>query len=147
MGISAKLYDKDFYAWTQETVKALKNKSFDQVDLEHLIEEIEGMSARDLREIRSRLIILIAHLLKWEFQSENRSSSWTGTIVEQRDQLQTLLEQSPSLKTKLTLAINDPKIYKKALSIAVAETEINKNAFPNMLHYTVNQLLDDEFYP
>ena len=60
---TSQLYDKDFYAWTVEMATALKNKAISKLDLEHLAEELEGMSARELREIRSRLIVLIMHLL------------------------------------------------------------------------------------
>ena len=142
------LYDKDFYAWTMATANTLKKKAFNDIDLEHLIEEIESMGASDFRELRSRLIILIAHLLKWDYQQSQRSSGWKGTIIEQRMQLQGLLEQSPSLNSKAADLLNDAKFtYLKSLKIASEETGIAKKAFPETCPYTLDQILDDDFYP
>jgi len=142
-----KLYDKDFYAWTVEMASALKNKTLDQLDFEHLAEELEGMSARELREIRSRLIILIMHLLKWEYQPLKQSSGWKSTIFQQRYELQDVLEQSPSLKNKLQSELSKPRIYKKSVVDASIETGLLQSSFPSDLPYTISQLLDDEFYP
>lgn len=142
------LYDKDFYAWTMETANVLKSKAFNKIDLEHLIEEIESMGASDYRELRSRLIILIAHLLKWEYQPKERSSGWKGTIIEQRMQLQGLLEQSPSLNNKVTELLGAAKsVYPKSTRIAVEETGIPRKAFPETCPYNLDQILDDDFYP
>ncbi|WP_119327589.1 DUF29 domain-containing protein [Cysteiniphilum halobium] len=83
------LYDRDFYAWTLQTVKALRKKAFDKVDIEHLVEEVESMGKSDFRELKSRLIVLIAHLLKWEYQESQRSTGLQGTIRKQRNSIDT----------------------------------------------------------
>ncbi|PIG92946.1 DUF29 domain-containing protein [Gloeocapsopsis sp. IPPAS B-1203] len=85
------LYETDFYAWTEEQVNLLKNQQWEQVDATNLIEE---------QELRDRLGVLLGHLLKWQFQSEKRSS-WLSTIREQRIQIKLLLADSPSLKPYL----------------------------------------------
>jgi hypothetical protein len=141
------LYEKDFYAWTEQTAQALRDQKLTEIDWDHLLEEIESMGASDYRELKSRLIILIAHLLKWEYQSRERCNSWIGTIEEQRIQLQGLLEQSPSLKNKAHACVSDDKNYLKALNITSRETGIPKKAFPSHCPYTLTQLLDDDFYP
>ena len=141
------LYHKDFYAWTEQMTQALKKGALDEVDIEHLVEEVESMGASDLRELKSRLIILIAHLLKWAYQPDSRSSNWIGTISEQRTQLQNLLEQSPSLNNKAKDLINDPKCYAKSVKIAVLETGLDKSNFPTNCPYHLDQLLDDDFFP
>lgn len=69
------LYEKDFYAWTIETAKALKEKAFNKVDIEHLIEELDDMGASQRNELESRLGVLLAHLLKWQFQPSHRGKS------------------------------------------------------------------------
>ena len=61
------LYEQDFYSWTQHHVALLKNSRFNEIDTANLIEELEGMAKKDERELISRLIILIAHLLKWQY--------------------------------------------------------------------------------
>jgi len=144
---TSQLYDKDFYAWTVEMTKALKNKAISKLDLEHLAEELEGMSARELREIRSRLIVLIMHLLKWEYQPLKQSNSWKSTIFQQRFELQDLLAQSPSLKNKFRNELENIRIYKKAIIDASLETGLPQSNFPTNLPYSPEQLLDDDFYP
>ncbi|RIZ68731.1 MAG: DUF29 domain-containing protein [Methylococcales bacterium] len=61
------LYEQDFYSWIQHHVALLKNSRFNEIDTANLIEELEGMAKKDERELISRLIILIAHLLKWQY--------------------------------------------------------------------------------
>jgi hypothetical protein len=73
--MTSTLYEKDFYAWTMQTVKTLRERAFDNLDIEHLAEEVESMGKSDFRELKNRLIVLIAHLLKWEYQESQRSSS------------------------------------------------------------------------
>lgn len=141
------LYEQDFYAWTQHTAKALKNKQFDQVDIDHLLEEVESMGRSDFRELRSRLVVLVAHLLKWAYQPSHRSSNWTGTITKQRQEIDFLLQDSPSLKNKLNELVSESKVYDKAVKLAVNDTGLDEQAFPKRCPYSVDQLLDDDYYP
>ena len=91
-------YDRDFYQWTQETAESICRGEFDRIDCEHLAEEIADMGKRDKREVRSRLTVLIMHLLKWQAPPELRErSSLRATIVEQRRQLALVFRDSPSL--------------------------------------------------
>lgn len=75
------------------------------IDVELLIDELESMAKRDRHELVSHLIILIAHLLKWQFQLKQlaeqtfQGSSWRASIIEQRMYIERQLELSPSLKT------------------------------------------------
>ncbi|GET41404.1 hypothetical protein MiSe_62160 [Microseira wollei NIES-4236] len=49
------LYEQDFYLWIQTTAKLLKDRRFDDVDWENLIEEIESMGRSEKKEVKSRL--------------------------------------------------------------------------------------------
>jgi hypothetical protein len=95
----SQLYDRDLALWYAKTVAQLKAGDLASVDLAHLIEEIEGLAARDRRELKTRLKVLVAHLLKriYVHLPENYRG-WENTIDEQREQLQDLLDQSPSLQ-------------------------------------------------
>ena len=95
---NANLYEQDFYLWIETTAKQLKAGKFAEVDLDNLIEEIESMGRSEKRELKSRLIVLLMHLLKWQYQPEKRSESWRSTITEQRISIEALLEDSPSLQ-------------------------------------------------
>src|SRR5690349_16494827 len=94
-------YDQDFYRWALHTADLLKTGQFLEVERKNLVEEIETIARHEKREFVNRLIILIAHLLKWKFKPDRRSNSWRFTIREQRNRLLTLLEDSPSLKCEL----------------------------------------------
>ena len=86
------LYDADFYAWTQEQAKLLRQQKWESVDIANLIEEIETLGRQERRELKNRLGILLGHLLKWQYQPELRGNSWLATIREQRREVETLLQ-------------------------------------------------------
>jgi Domain of unknown function DUF29 len=138
-------YDKDFYAWALHNAKLLRQGKFEEIDVDNMAEEIESMGGREKRELVNRMATLIMHLLKWQFQSDWRSNSWKYTVKEQRIQIIDLLDESPSLKRELISKFNH--IYEKALVMAVAETGIPEKNFPLKNPYSLDQCLDDEFFP
>jgi hypothetical protein len=146
-------YDRDFDAWIQQHITLLKQGRVNEIDIEHLIEELEDMGKSNKREIFSHLKILIAHLLKWQFQLNQLSelwekfkgSSWQQSIIEQRSQIIDQIEESPSLKRQLPESV--VKAYPKAVELAVRETGLPRSTFPNSCPYTIEQLLDENFYP
>lgn len=139
------LYENDFYLWLDKNIELLKQGRVSELNIDVLIDELESMGKRDKRELTSRLMILLAHLLKWQFQSSHRSGSWRGSIREQRIQIAAQLEESPSLKNYLIESIE--QAYPKALLLAVDETGLAISCFPKHCPYTVEQLLENGFYP
>ena len=139
------LYETDFYTWTQEQVSLLKTQQWDQLDTVNLIEEIETLGRRERQELRNRLGVLLGHLLKWQFQPEKRSNSWLGTIREQRVQIKLLLQDSPSLKPYLDEVFLT--IYELGLALAIRETELGEQVFPEICPYTLGETLNPEFLP
>lgn len=108
------LYNQDFLEWCEVTASHLKSKNFEQLDLENLIEEIEGLAKRDRRELKRRLTVLFAHLLKRIYvNSPEDFQGWELTIREQRRQIHDLLNDSPSLKSYFTEVFN--AVYQDAL--------------------------------
>lgn len=91
-------YDEDFYAWTVEQSRLLRAGEFAAIDAANIAEDIESMGRSDRRELKSRLVVLVMHLLKWQHQPRGRSRSWSATIDEQRLQIDGLLAESPSLR-------------------------------------------------
>lgn len=138
-------YERDFYSWIHRNIDLLKQGKLADIDIDILIDELESMAKRDKRELTSRLMILIAHLLKWQFQPENQSGSWRGSIREQRIQLIEQLEESPSLRNSLDESV--VKAYPKALALAIDETGLTSKKFPTECPYALKQLLDENFYP
>lgn len=143
--MTTKLYEADYYAWTQEQALLIRNEEIEKLDLTNLLEEIEAMGQRERRELTSRLIVLIMHLLKWHFQPEHRSKSWTHTIRHQRIELELLLEDSPSLRREVAERI--VAAYRRARTSAIEETGSPATLFPVECPYTVDQILDEAFLP
>lgn len=139
------LYESDFYAWTQEQVSLLRDQRWTQIDLQNLIEEIESLGKQQRQELRSRLSILIGHLLKWQYQPQRRSRSWLATLRIQRLDTTELLEENPSLKPFLEEALN--KAYAKGVELAVKETDLPGRTFPSECPYSLTEILDERFYP
>jgi len=94
------LYEKDFYLWVLENLKLLKNKEFELVDWENLLEEIEYMARKELRSVISLMAVIMEHLYKWENYRESAymGSSWKKSILNARKELIDLFDEMPSLK-------------------------------------------------
>jgi hypothetical protein len=139
------LYDRDFHAWTEQQARLLRSDQVRDADLVHIAEEIETLGASERRELESRLKVLLMHLLKWRHQPDARSSGWIGTIDEQRDQIDTLLRQSPSLRRLVTEYMG--YAYPKARRSAAHETGLPQALFPEQCPFVEEQVLDPEFWP
>ncbi|MGL4502493.1 MAG: DUF29 domain-containing protein [Planktothrix sp.] len=137
------LYEQDFYLWIQTTVQQLKENKLNEIDIPNLIEEIESMGRSEKRELKSRLIVLLMHLLKWHYQPEKRSESWRSTITEQRICIEGLLEDSPSLKPLLSEVFED--CYQKARLKASDETGIKLNFFPKESPFSLKETLESSY--
>ncbi|MEH2446975.1 MAG: DUF29 domain-containing protein [Nostoc sp.] len=142
---AAQLYEIDFVAWTEETVQLIRAGQFEQVDWDAVIEEIENLGRSDRRELKSRLEVLLQHLLKWQYQSSLRSGSWQNTINEQRNRIIDLLQESPSLKSYPEEVL--AQCYHRGLKAASNETELPIDTFPMECPYPIAQVLDAEFLP
>jgi hypothetical protein len=139
------LYDRDFFEWSRCNAALLRSGRFDQADIEHIAEEIEDMGKRDRRELESRLQVLLAHLVKWRHQPQFRSSSWETTIDHQRDGIQMLLRDAPSLRNRCHEIL--PLAYAKAVRDASKETKLPHASFPSDCPFTLDQILDEHFLP
>lgn len=141
------LYDRDFYAWTQEQASLIQAGTLEKLDSVNLLEEIQSMGASQKRELESRLIVILIHLLKWKYQPVMRSNSWLGSLVENRSELEILFAQNPSLTNKDLLQDKLIEAYRHAIKKTVVETGLVKSIFPASCEWTVAQILDDEFLP
>ncbi|MBF0256935.1 MAG: DUF29 domain-containing protein [Gammaproteobacteria bacterium] len=139
------LYEQDIHAWTRQTAELLRQQRFAELDVEHLIEEMETLGRRDRQGLVSRLKILLAHLLKWHFQPAHRSSSWRGSILEQHLRIRDLLQDAPSLEPYLPEAA--AKAWCDGVRLTSKETGLPPAAFPASLHYALDSHLDDDWLP
>lgn len=133
-------YEEDFYAWVTRNVELLRSGHLSDVDAEHIAEELESMGKRDLRQLRSRLQVLTTHLLKCQYQPDLQGKSWLTTIDHQRDEIEALLLDSPSLRTAMEDAL--AMIYPKAVRDACRETGLPETTFPATCPYRLDQIVD-----
>jgi len=141
----ASLYETDFHQWAQQQARLLRAGRFGDMDVANLIEEVEDMGKRQKQELVSRLRILLMHLLKWQYEPEHRSKSWSATIKVQRFDIREHLEQNPSLQSMLEFAI--AKAWKGALVDAESETGMDMACFPQQCPWTFAQCMDANFWP
>jgi hypothetical protein len=124
----------------------LRERDSAALDCENLTEEIEDLGRSLQRELQSRLTVLIAYLLKRQFQPGLReASTWRAAIRKQRRELSYLLDQSPSLKPKIATLWD--KVYRTAVEDAADEMRTDKESFPVACPFTRDQVLDLGFLP
>jgi hypothetical protein len=146
LGLAAKeLYELDVFEWTVRNAELLRAGRYEEADILHIAEELEDMGKRDRRELLSRVRLLVAHLLKWQFQPDRRSPSWEETIDPQRTEIGDLLQDMPSLRRALASHLRE--LYPQAVRRAARETGLSRSAFPDRCPYTPEQILDIEFLP
>jgi hypothetical protein len=138
-------YDQDLYAWFKHNAYLLRQGQLAEIDRLNLAEELDDMGISQLRALESRLTILLAHLLKWQFQPQRQTPSWQYTIIEQRKQVKKILKRSPSLKHDFNETLLDA--YDSARRYSASETNLELEIFPEQCPYSVEQVLDDNFYP
>jgi hypothetical protein len=139
------LYEADFYAWTQKQARLLRERRFDDLDLDNLVDEVRSVGSSEKREIRSRLKVLLSHLLKWKFQPGLRGPSWRRTIRDQREAIADIVQHSPSLRSYVFRAIRTT--YTGATVAASEETGIAIGIFPEECPFDAEKVVDLDFFP
>jgi len=139
------LYETDFYAWANEQAALLRAGKLTAADIEHIAEEIESMGRTEKRELANRLAVLLLHLLKWQHQPKRRGASWEAAIRVQRRDLAVHLQDNPSLKAKVSDAIE--QAYGNAVIEASAETGLPEPTFPTECPWSFDQMMNEDFWP
>jgi hypothetical protein len=148
-----KLYEQDFSAWIERNTGLLRQGRFAEVDVDHLVEELSDMGKSQQHELVNRLRVLLAHLLKWQFQhrqlagrwAEFEGKSWRNTIIEQRAALRYLIEKNPGLKSRIAAALEEA--YSQALDVVVDETGLPARLFPTENPYDEQKVFDRSYFP
>ena len=137
-------YETDIVAWANEQAALLRSGKLSAIDALQIAEEIEDVGKSEKRELASRMVLLLAHLMKWQFQCERRGNSWRRTIRSQRNGIVDLLGDSPSLARTLYNEKWIDQVWDDAASLAGRETELD---FPEVCIWTVEEILDPGFFP
>ncbi len=140
-------YEKDVVAWANEQARLIRAGRFDQLDLEHIAEEIEDVGKSEQRELASRMAVLLAHLLKWQYQPDHRGASWRATMRAQRNSIAKRLDRTPSLRPMLSELDWIEDMWADARQAASKETGIGFSVFPELCPWSMSDVLHPDFYP
>lgn len=147
------LYSKDYPLWAEINLQLLRERAYELVDWDNLLEEFEDMGRSDLKECISYLAVILEHMYKWDnFKhiagGEKAGNSWKRSIYNSRSNIRAMFKTYPSLKYKL------PDELDKAWNFAVARLEnwLRKNDLnpadfdiPENCPYTYQEAMEKEF--
>ncbi len=139
------LYKSDYLSWYETTLAQVKNYQLNELDLDSLSEVLENLVRDTKRSGESYLKQIIIHLLLieyWEDESIHRRH-WAAEIVNFRGELE--IDMTTNLRKHLSQEKNNN--YGKALKYVMAKTGLNKNIFPDPCPYTLEQLIDNDWFP
>lgn len=147
-GSAAQLYEEDFVRWTEQQSRALREAARvgtnSPLDWENLAEEIESLGASQRRELRSRIAVILEHLMKLEHSpASDPRTGWMETISRERLNIEDLLQDSPSLRGELGLMIEKlkPRVARLATVSLFGYGETVKEL--PLPRYTEEQVLGD----
>jgi hypothetical protein len=138
-------YDEDWVLWIDAQVRLMSEKRFSELDIENLVEELDGMKKQYAHELDSRLTVLIMHLLKCQYQKNYPQNKWRSTLIEQRRRISLLVASAPSMRAQLLPFAH--ACYPTARRRAALETRLALEALPAQLPYSIEQILDQDFTP
>jgi len=138
-------HDQDLHTWAKRNAELMRQGKWSEIDAEHIAEELENMGKSQKRELVSRLAVLLAHLLKWQYQPDRRSNSWVSTIVTQRTEILLLLDESPSLSHDMDSTIE--RAYRFARDRAAREMGVGKETLLECCPYSYDQVVNEDFWP
>jgi Domain of unknown function DUF29 len=139
------LHEEDFYVWAGRQAELLRARRFEELDLENLIEEVEGLGDAKRSAVLNNASVVIEHLLKLQFSPATEPrAGWVATVVEHRRRLE--FDLTPRLRT--ILADELPRLY--ALTRRGTERKLRlhgehaaADALPATCLYTPDQITGD----
>jgi len=140
-------YETDVIAWANEQAALIRAGRFNMLDLEHIADEIEDVGKSEQRELESRMAVLLAHLVKWQYQPDRRGNSWRHTITEQRKRVVQRIQKTPSLKVDLNNLDWWSGVWVDALDIATRDTGFFYERFPEECPWDYMQITNTDFWP
>ena len=138
-------YLADFSSWINQTAQLLRERRWHEIDVPHLVEEVEELGKSERRGIASQLTRLLLHLLKWQYQPQRRSDSWLDSITDARTQIELTIEDSPSLRDYPAEKLQ--ACYQRARRQAAKQTHVEVSAFPTECPYALERILAEDWLP
>jgi hypothetical protein len=141
-------YDTDLRLWSERQADLLRRvgageRVNDQVDWANVAEEIASLGKSDRRELTNRIRVILTHLIKLQASPATEPRpNWQETIIEQRAQIRTLLEDSPSLRPTLPTIIGmELPTAREAAIAALAAYNEQPRVDPATLAFSEEQVL------
>jgi hypothetical protein len=131
-------YDSDFYSWSLDQAKLVREGQWDRVDRENVAEEIESLGREQFNKLESAIRLILLHLLNWDHQPRKRSRSWVLSIRDHRIELEDIIDDNPGLRPRLEEAI--ARAYRRARVQAARETELDDKVFPETCGYSFDDI-------
>ena len=144
---AAELYERDYFAWVQHQVQALREHRIEGIDWENVAEEIEDLGRSERHSIESQMVRLLEHLLKLQYSrgilAKNNARGWQLSVRDARLVARRLIEQNPSLRPQLTEMLQFA--YQRGRLAALRKARLPDDAIPGACPWRVDQVLDDSF--
>lgn len=142
------IYEKDFLLWSEQQAAALRAGNLAALDKDGLLEELEDMGNERKEALQSLIRNILAHLLKLEYSSAtDPRAGWVEEITEFRAQVETKLDDTPSLK-HYAEGLHQ-KAWPQARKMVDKSFRVyqEKAILPNNCPYTLDNVLDYDFFP
>jgi hypothetical protein len=140
------LYKRDYYTWALQQARALKEHRLEELDWANLADEVAGLANSEWRELRSRLKVLLEHLIKWQFQPQRRTRSWRATVAVQRVEIRQHLARHPGLRPAFPDALAEA--YEAArVEISIRFLHRSDAQPPDSCPWTFEQVMNEQFWP
>jgi hypothetical protein len=136
-------YEQDFYTWSLEQARLVRDGRWDAIDRENVAEEIESLGREQFAKLESALRVLLMHMLKWDHQSERRTRSWALSIKAQRIAVRRVMDANPRLAPRVPEAIRFG--YEAARVEAARETDLDEHIFPEQCPYSWEDIIARDF--
>jgi len=145
----SELYERDYYAWIQKQVRALRKHRVEEIDWANVAEEIEDLGKSEKHSVESHLARISEQFLKLVFSSTRMKGlnrrGWELSIREARHQIRKLLRESRSLRRKTAELYADA--YETGRNAALIALNLPDSALPETSPWPVEQILDNSFLP
>ena len=105
-----------------------------------LEELIEALSRSEKRALKSQLVRLMLHIIKWQSQPERRSWSWVASIKDAREEISDIQEENPSLND----AVID-SLWDKAFAMAKRDAQAEMGKKSDVQGLSWQQVFADDY--
>jgi hypothetical protein len=136
-------YDADFYSWSLEQARLVRQGRWAELDRDNVAEEIESLALGQFNKLEAAIASTLVEMLKWDHAPATRDRSSILSIELQRLEIEELLSDNPGMRTRIPEAI--VRAHRRARLGAAKETELDEAGFPDSCAYGFDEIMRREF--